>query len=180
MHYPALALAFLFAVASQPFAVAEAVPPPQPKFGVYFNYKGDKISPVPTFEAIKDQLPEPVLEAHPDWVRMYWRCWEIGCKKIVQPPADSLLVSTFIDAAFGKVTGYTYQWDSCFMMMFARYGHFQFPLIHSLDNFYARQLPSGFICREIDGKPRIAAYGHHGGYKDPDGWKNTVNPPLFA
>jgi glycogen debranching enzyme len=135
---------------------------------------------VPTFEAIKDQLPEPVLDSHPDWVRMYWRCWEIGFKNIQRPPAASLLVSTYIDAAFGKVTGYTYQWDSCFMMMFARYGHFQFPLIHSLDNFYARQLPSGFICREIDGKARIATYGHNGGYKDPAGWKNTINPPLFA
>jgi len=23
-------------------------------------------------------------------------------------------------------------------------------------------------------------YGHNGGFNDPAGWKNTINPPLFA
>ena len=40
-------------------------------------------------------------------------------------------------------------WDSSFILMFARYGANFFPFQHTLDNFYAKQHPDGFICREI-------------------------------
>ena len=40
-------------------------------------------------------------------------------------------------------------WDSSFILMFARYGARFFPFQNTLDNFYAKQHPDGFICREI-------------------------------
>ena len=40
-------------------------------------------------------------------------------------------------------------WDSSFILMFARYGTRFFPFQRTLDNFYAKQHPDGFICREI-------------------------------
>ena len=172
-------IAFPVPIQADPAPTQSNTAPPL-EYGIYFKGKGDKVTPVPEFETVKGQLPEPVLDAEPDWIRLYWRCWGLAYQHIIRPPANSALISTYIDAAFGKVTGYTYQWDSCFMMMFARYGHFVFPLIHSLDNFYARQHPSGFICREINASGKEATYGHNGGYRDPDGWKNTINPPLFA
>lgn len=67
------------------------------------------------------------------------------------------------------------------MVMYGRYGNAEFPAVESLDNFYSRQRPDGYICREYlvaDGSE--LKYGAHGGYHDPDGWKNSINPPLFA
>jgi len=67
------------------------------------------------------------------------------------------------------------------MMMFARYGHAEFPFIQSLDNFYCLQRNSGYICREY--------------LREPDERSSSVtmevstirmvgriasNPPLFA
>lgn len=40
-------------------------------------------------------------------------------------------------------------WDSSFILMFARYGTRFFPFQNTLNNFYAKQHPDGFICREI-------------------------------
>ncbi|HSR87988.1 MAG TPA: trehalase family glycosidase, partial [Pontiella sp.] len=65
--------------------------------------------------------------------------------------------------------------------MFARYGHDCFPAIQSLDNFYALQRESGYIGREFrEADGRIVHYDHTGGLFAESGWKNTVNPPLFA
>jgi hypothetical protein len=65
--------------------------------------------------------------------------------------------------------------------VFARYGHYQFPAIQSLDNFYCRQRPSGFICREYREADGAAVhYDSDGGLFSPKGWKNAINPPIFS
>lgn len=43
-------------------------------------------------------------------------------------------------------------WDSAFICLFARYGTRVFNFQKTFDNFYAKQHPDGFICREIWGK----------------------------
>ena len=149
-----------------------------PEFGAYFHGQSNKTSPLPTFASIKAKLPEPVLPSHPEWVAMYWKCWTLAFSHIKTPTPSSPLVANWLDEAFSPNI---FQWDTCFMMMFARYGQNAFPFIQSLDNFYCRQRPSGFICREyreFDGSE--VKYGAHGGFKDPAGWVNSVNPPLFA
>ena len=40
-------------------------------------------------------------------------------------------------------------WDSSFILMFARYGTRFFPFQNTLNNFFAKQHPDGFSCREI-------------------------------
>lgn len=77
---------------------------------------------------------------------MYWKCWEIAFRGIKQPQEGSPLVSNWLDEAFSDNL---FQWDTIFMMMFARYGHDCFPAIQSLDNFYALQRESGYIGREF-------------------------------
>ena len=68
--------------------------------------------------------------------------------------------------------GNIFQWDTIFMMMFARYGHGHLPAIQSLDNFYARQHTSGFIAREISRTTGKDFFFY--------GPVNLVNPPLFS
>jgi glycogen debranching enzyme len=155
-----------------------AAPLPLPEFGAYFKGKGDKTSSLPTFEQVKDRLPSPILDAHPEWIEMYWKCWQIAFSHVKKPQPGSPLISSWLDAAF---SGNIFQWDTCFMMMFARYGYTQFPAIQSLDNFYCRQRPSGYISREyVAATGAEVKFGHDGGLNDPTGWKNTINPPLFA
>jgi glycogen debranching enzyme len=157
---------------------AAATPPADPAGGQYFSKKHYVAEALPTYASVRQQLPEPVLPSKPAWMGMYWKCWELAFSHLRQPEPSSPFVSNWLDEAFSPNI---FQWDTCFMMMFARYGHYQFPAIQSLDNFYCRQHPSGFICREYretDGKP--VHFDFDGGLFSPKGWKNAVNPPLFS
>lgn len=137
--------------------------------GMYFPKKAYIDEPLPTFEDVKDRLPSPVLDGNPEYLEMYWFCWKLAFKHLKKPQPGSPLVSNFLDEAF---SGSIFQWDTIFMVMFARYGHHAFPAIQSLDNFYARQHSDGFICREI--------YENNGKDYHPKWEGESVNPPLFS
>lgn len=109
--------------------------------------KPDTIA-VGTFEQAKEILPVPVWQGHEKEIEMYWRAWEIAIGNIRQPEEGSGFVSTYMDTAYN---GNIFMWDSSFILMFARYGDRFFPFQRTLDNFYAKQHPDGFICREIKG-----------------------------
>lgn len=157
---------------------AELMIPSELRRGEYFAKKEYIPEPLPTFELIKDRLPEPVIDGHADWLPMYWKCWQLAFAHLKKPVPGSPLVSNWLDEAFSSNI---FQWDTCFMMMFGRYGHAEFPFIQTLDNFYALQRSSGYICREYtEDSGREIKFGHHGGFDDPNGWVNSINPPIFA
>lgn len=112
---------------------------------------------------------------------MYWKCWQLAFAHLRTPPKGCPFISNWQGQGNGFLNGF-FQWDSCFMVMFGRYGHWEFPAIQSLDNFYSRQHSSGYICREFrvsDGTE--VQFEHHGRGGDfLPGWANTINPPLFA
>lgn len=145
------------------------LPVPEPGWGTYFAKKRYIPEPLPTFAASRGQLPSPIVASRPDLVEMYWKCWELAFSHLMTPPAGSPLVSNWLDASFSKNI---FQWDTIFMVMFARYGHSVFPAVQSLDNFYCRQRSSGYIARELR---RID--GSEVGFGGP---ANTINPPLFS
>ncbi|MDO5571353.1 MAG: trehalase family glycosidase [Bacteroidales bacterium] len=99
-----------------------------------------------SFEQAKKILPNPIWQGHEKEIEMYWKAWEIGIKNIKAPETGSGFVSSYIDTAYN---GNIFMWDSAFIMMFCRYGTRFFPFQQSIDNFYAKQHPDGFICREI-------------------------------
>lgn len=99
-----------------------------------------------TFDEAREILPAPFWEGHSDEIRMYWDAWRIAIGNIRQPEPGSGFVSTYIDTAYN---GNLFMWDDSFILMFARYGDRFFPFQRTLDNFYAKQHPDGFICREI-------------------------------
>jgi len=146
--------------------------------GKYFYKKQYIPEPLPIFAENRDRLPAPILKSNPEWIDMYWKCWQIAFEGFKQPPKGSPLVSNWLDEAFSRNI---FQWDTIFMMMFARYGHDVFPAIQSMDNFYCLQRKSGYICREYreeDGK--MIHFDFKGGLFSLRGWKNTINPPLFS
>ncbi|MCE0482830.1 MAG: hypothetical protein LV479_01165 [Methylacidiphilales bacterium] len=152
--------------------MAQAEAPPDPATsgarGLYFAKKAYVPEPLPTFAESRDKLPSPVLESRPELVAMYWKCWELAFTHFRQPRPGSPYVSNYLDAAFN---GDLFQWDTVFMIMFARYGNRVFPAVQSLDNFYCRQHENGYICRQLH--PDGSDYYF-------DGPVHTVNPPLFS
>lgn len=118
--------------------------------------KVEKIKPG-TFEQAKKILPAPYWEGHDKEMEMYWKAWQIALKNINQPLDDSGFVTTYIAPAYN---GNIFMWDDAFIMMFCRYGYRFFPFQKTLDNFYAKQHPDGFICREIraDGSDCFSRY----------------------
>ncbi len=137
--------------------------------GMYFPKKKYIEEPIPLFADSKSSLPSPVLDGSPELVDIYWVCWEMAFDHIKKPTPQNGFVSNYLDEAFNPNI---FQWDTIFMVMFARYGHHVFPAIQSLDNFYAKQHENGFISREIwetDGRD------HHREWSPM-----AINPPLFS
>ena len=102
--------------------------------------------PLPALAEVKERLPAPWWKGHETAITAYWKAWEIAFSHLRQPPTGSPLIANFIDTAYNNDT---FMWDSCFMTMFGRYGHRAFNFQRTLDNFYARQHPDGYICRQI-------------------------------
>ena len=112
---------------------------------VFLKQKTDTKKP-PEFNEIKDLLPQPLWPARKDVIDCYWKTWEIAFSNIHQVSLENKFISPFIDAAFN---GNIFMWDSGFMLMFGKYAMRAFDFRGTLNNFYAKQHPDGFICREI-------------------------------
>jgi hypothetical protein len=152
---------------------SEYIPPgsdvPESTRGLYFAKKHYVPEQLPVFAESRDKLPSPILDGRPELVAMYWKCWELAFRNMKRPPPGSPFVSNWIDPAFNRNI---FEWDSVFILMFARYGNAVFPAIQTLDNFYCRQRESGFIGREIHRSDGLETF--------VDGPKDAVNPPLFS
>lgn len=99
-----------------------------------------------SFKEARKILPCPIWSGHEKELEMYWRAWEIAIGNIRAPQPGSGFVSSYLDTAYN---GNIFMWDTSFILMFARYGTRFFPFQQTLNNFYAKQHPDGFICREI-------------------------------
>jgi glycogen debranching enzyme len=118
----------------------------------------------------KSDLPRPYFEKQDYLSDMYWKAWEILNGKIHQGTSQNGFMDSYLDEGFNELI---YQWDSCFMTMFAIYGGSHYPSMKTLDNFYQKQREDGWICRvyqESDGQPPALPSA-----EDP-----MINPPLFA
>lgn len=101
---------------------------------------------LPQFQNIKTKLPIPVLPDFPQWETLYWKSWEAvwQCGRLAKPQTKQ--IRPFIDSGFN---GNVFLWDTAFMVQYAVYGRRAFDFACALDNFYAKQHPDGFICREF-------------------------------
>jgi len=121
-------------------------------------------------EDYRPLLPEPVIESRPDWVQLYWTAWETGFQKVSFGTAANGFAAAYMDEGFNESI---YQWDSCFMCLFGRYGARLFPVMETLDNFYSKQRADGYI-------QRVYSETNGGEVSVPTTDEPSVNPPLFA
>jgi hypothetical protein len=148
----------------------EAAPPPTRTLAlggaVSIRFPAEPKPAPPLPASARRRLPEPILEANPEWVELYWAAWRFMHEKITRGDPARGFMPLYIDEGFNENI---YQWDSCFMAAYALYGRAVFPAMSALDNFYNLQRDTdGYICRtynEITGR----ATG-----------ENDINPPLFA
>lgn len=126
-------------------------------------------SELPSFEAVKSNLPQPVWADHEDYIDCYWKAWEIAFSNIRKPKEDTGFVSNYIDAAFN---GCIFMWDSAFMLMFGKYADRIFKFQKTLDNFYSHQHADGFICRQIEEESGCDIFARH----DP----SSTGPEVLA
>jgi len=148
-----------------------AIPAQTAELGKYFAKKKYIPQPLPTFENTKDKLPTPIFDEDPNYVKCYWKTWQLAFKSFRQPPKGSPFVSNYIDEAFNTSL---FLWDTAFMTMFCNYAYPHVPGIQSLDNFYSCQLADGEIVREVSeitGQP--AQYS-------PPGTPDSLNHPILA
>ncbi len=110
-----------------------------------------------TYEKARKLLPSPYWEGHDKEIEMYWKAWQLAIGNICMPLDDSGFICSYISPAYN---GNIFMWDDAFITMFCRYGKNFFPFQRTLDNFYAKQHPDGFICREIraDGSDCFGRY----------------------
>lgn len=124
---------------------------------------------LPTFSQASTQLPQPYWKGHDDAIKCYWRAWEITFSNLKNPTPENNFVSPYIDPAFNKNI---FMWDCSFMTLFGRYGSRAFNFQGTLDNFYRKQHPDGFICREIYGLSGKDCFERH----DPSSTGPNIMP----
>ena len=103
----------------------------------------------------RSQVPEPIFDANPGYIELYWKAWEYAWDHVYE--RDDTPAPRYMDE--GLNPNMAWIWDCCFMVLYCRYAPNYFPGIQTLDNFY---LPL------------------HKGFKTPLKIHHVDNPPLFA
>ena len=70
--------------------------------GRFFSKKMYTPQPLLGFAKMGSQLPSPIYDDNPLFVRLYWKAWELGFRNFYAPAPQGGFVSQFIDAAFNK------------------------------------------------------------------------------
>mgnify|MGYP002412608372 FL=1 len=102
---------------------------------------------LPAFADVQPGLPVPVLPHQPAWERLYWTAWESLWACLRQPAAGARLIGPYLQPAAGQPIEMA---AAAFAGQVAGYVPGSAALIEPLDNFYARQHDTGFICRALD------------------------------
>jgi hypothetical protein len=113
-----------------------------------FRMKSPETEDLPGFTGSRALLPQPFWENHSAAIECYWKVWELAFRNLRKPTPENGFITNYIDTAYNDNI---FMWDSAFICMFARYGSRAFNFQKTFDNFYAKQHPDGFICREIRG-----------------------------
>lgn len=111
----------------------------------------------------KTKFPEPLFDAEPGYIELYWKACELSYAHVLTQPG--LPQSRYMDEAFW--IDRIWIWDTCFMTLYCRYSPEVLPGIESLSNFYA-PIHDGTPLA-VEGADKLIVKIQH-----PD------NPPLFA
>ena len=113
----------------------------------------------------KEKLPEPVVQGHDDWVKLYYTAWETAFSNIeyIRKPGWKPQMTCMPGG------GVIWQWDSCFMTFITNYANNTLNALNNLDNLYRlRDEKTGFMAM---------AYGIE---SEKEAYPGRINPPLMA
>ncbi len=112
----------------------------------------------------KSKLPELVFESRPDLIELYNTTWQMAFDNIECPAKPGWLPQMGCMPGSGKI----WQWDSCFMAIFAKYANNEISPMNNLDNLYRLQRYDGYISMAYIIEQEKEAY------------QERINPPLYA
>ena len=124
------------------------------------------------------RVPQPVYDAEPGFVELYFKAWELAAQHVKHIPG--LPCPTYMDEAFCHTN--IWIWDTCFMAMFCKYAPELFPGVESLRNFYDVMYGGASYPPVVvpPGEPAWATGGAPEGSTIKLRLHIADNPPLFA
>ena len=103
-----------------------------------------------------------ILDAHPDWMELHAKAVELAKKNMEKLDGWKTQMTCM------PGVGIIWQWDSCYMALFAGYTPDDYNGLGNLDNLYRMQGKDGYISM---------AYTY--ATREPT-WPGRINPPLYA
>ncbi len=113
----------------------------------------------------KGDMPQPVIEGHPQWLALYDRAWELAFQNVeyIHQPGWKPQMTCM------PGVNTIWQWDSCLMTFITNYANGTITALNNLDNLYR-------LRRESDGYMSMA---YRISTEEP-AWPGRINPPLMA
>ncbi|HQF70415.1 MAG TPA: hypothetical protein PLH39_03950 [Promineifilum sp.] len=109
--------------------------------------QGERRSSLTNFADVRSCLPVPVFPQQPGWERLYWTAWEHLWSCLRAPATNSRLIAPYLQPSGDQPVEMA---PAAFVSQLAGYIPGSTALIDPLDNFYARQHDTGFICRAFN------------------------------
>lgn len=113
----------------------------------------------------REALPQPVFPGHEDWIRLYYRAWELAFQNVEYIQQEGWKPQMTCMPGVNTI----WQWDSCLMTFITNYANGTITALNNLDNLYR-------LRREEDGYMSMA-------YRintELPAWPGRINPPLMA
>lgn len=113
----------------------------------------------------KKKLPVPVLEGHDEWLKIYYRAWEMAFSNVDYIKKEGFKPQLTCMPGVNVI----WQWDSCIMTFITNYSNGTISAFNNLDNIYRlRRESDGFMAMayEID--------------TEDEAYPGRINPPLMA
>ena len=126
----------------------------------------------PTFDAVRDKLPQPVLPPELQrFEKTYYEAWRMLLSLVRDVRPESGLPNAYVATAAKGFLVHQFVWDSSFTAMATAYGWRVLPAYATLDLLYSRQFDGGYLHREHDVRDGLPAAC------EPD---FSPNPPITS
>src|SRR5271165_5833287 len=93
----AACLALCWGLSSAGESAIPTCPEPNTGLGTFFSKKEYLPAELPRFANLRDQLPTPIDDDHPQWLDSYWKAWQLAFQNLHEPLPGSGFVSQYID-----------------------------------------------------------------------------------
>jgi glycogen debranching enzyme len=112
----------------------------------------------------EEKLPSLIYDDKPQWIELYQKAWQIAFGNIETDVPEGWLTQLTCMPGSGTI----WQWDSCFLLFYARFSNNTLFATNNLDNIYRLQREDGYISMAYNIRTQKPAF------------PGRINPPLYA